>query len=909
MSNPLLPIRNHRGSLFAALFFLGPCFATAFELRVEVGSRKAPGQWEQVADAAVRDFARQTAALSAGNRAALRRAGQMRTPFFLPTRVVLTEQGRALPPSGGRSREPGDIVPTFDTSGPRAFPTDYRQYLQDVFTAARPAMNATFGKPLKGGVVKIKNYDADIQDRYAVAGGYYVPNAPGGPEVRLPVYNNAVAAAVNYIHSLLLAYWADKQIPYDAYNEGLVRGATIQVARTPGSLPDNPTVDQIDSVLHSLYDVGQFYDLYNQNGLGARRFIAPNLLPTRLPPGGNTGGVFLLRYQMAGTAWAKVLAEYPGFIAEFTRRYFADPDAFNDPARLEALGQAVLNFLTGTTNGTIEGARFERWALRQFILDVEDRAGLKLVTQPVPLVADPGTDDFGVFDIVLNAFRVSTNGDETLLSGRSYPIYWRPDFSRFFVTAQDDVMEVSGAYGSVVPNFPRSSFSGQPYRTTVDLPFLGMVARCQLPAGAYSTATRNEPNTFYGTLTGLPNPGSGSEYVLAVQWTGGQRTSIVAQNFAFGVNIADAGYLRAGKVTVRVLKRTGGNAVEVFSRQVNKTVGELCLELSPPESEVAYVFTRQGRLAMVGWPLEPYRPGPSELLRSAPGQTLAARWNPEVARYSLYPDLGEFRQGLGYWTRAASNQNWTVLGRSVPGMPVSVMLQPGWNQVSAPFDETVTKANVIVTTATDALSTFAEAVNTGIIGPNLFVWEPDTANPDDGAMVETQSFAPGRAVFVRSDLPQGAVLVFFPKSGSAMPRGRETTRSRKPNWEAEVRLEQGSRTFGSVRIGQEFTATDRPDVSLDSELPPSRMRARIGIVNMGLQYRDIRRNGARTSYTLRLEDLRPGVDYRLRLRPIAGGRRLLVADGNVRRLLMPDQVYTFRATESRRHINLVVEGS
>ncbi len=110
-------------------------------------------------------------------------------------------------------------------------------------------------------------------------------------------------------------------------------------------------------MLESAYDVGTYYDWFNQPGLGGPRFIAPNLLDTPLPAGGNTGGVFLLRYQMAGTAWAKLAAEHPAFIAEFNRQYNQSPAAYQTVESLVTLGQSALDVVAGVPNATSRVAR------------------------------------------------------------------------------------------------------------------------------------------------------------------------------------------------------------------------------------------------------------------------------------------------------------------------------------------------------------------------------------------------------------------------------------------------------------------------------------------------------------------------------------------------------------------------
>lgn len=854
-------------SLGAALLFL-PLNCLAAELLVDVSSVRSPGDFDQTTNPAVRAFAKQTAALSGESRKAMRRAGQMKGPFFLPVRVILTDKGQRLPAVLGR--DPGDLVPVFDTSGSRAFPASYRNLLQRTFAAARPAMNATFGLPARAGTIRVRNYDADIQDRYAVAGGYYVPNAPGGPEIRLPVYNNPVAAAVNYIHTLLLAYQADKVYPFDAYSEGLVRAATMRVARTPGSLPDSPSSDEIEAVLEGLYDIGPTYDWVNRPGLGAPRFIASNLLNTKLPPGGSTGGVYLLRHQAAGTAWSKALAEAPGFIAEFNRRYYANPAAYQTGPQLEALGQVALDAAKGQAGSRIEGTLFGLWATKQSILDTRLSPGNKLFLQPLPLFAQQGTPDFGVFDIVAHAFRMAPNGDETLQQGQSFPIYWRPDYTRFFVTAQDDVIDIAGGYGSVAPNFPRATFGGAAYRVTVDVPFLGRVARTYLPAGAFSTGTSPQPRTFFGSLAGFPDPSPG-EYFVAVNWVGGSRSSLPVTNLAFGAVISDPGFLRSGPLTVRVFRRVGATTTEVMRRQVNKSVGGIGLELRPANSDVAQSFVRPNRLDAWALTVDPYRPFAPDVLGLAPGQTLVARWNPLLARNDLFPVEGEMRLGLGYWVRPPSGANLQVVGSRVNEPAISVALNPGWNLIAGPSNAGFATTEVLVTVATEALATFADGQTAGDIGSQFFEFVPNPANPDEGTVVAATRFDPGRAYFVRANRADGAVLV-FQKSN----RGRDLRPAPQLTWEAQVSVASQNGQVARATFGAARSATTGYDRRYDLDPPPTWNGLSAATVTNRVWVREIRGEGDRAPYTVRLNGLVPGKGHSLSVMPIAGQPDLTV---------------------------------
>ena len=911
-----LGMRSRLSCLSSGLLAL-LCFSSALatELRVEVGLTRSAGSIYELTDEAVRRFARRAALLSRSRRDFLRAHGQADVPFSTPVRVVLTENGVPLPMRPAGRAAGADIVPTFDTTGARAFPASYQTLLEDVFTAARPAMNAVFGAPAIGATVHVRNYDADIQDRLAVAGGYYIPNGPDGPEIRFPVYLSPVSAAINYVHTLLIAYQGNTPYPFDAINEGLVRAATMRVVRTPNSLPGSPDPAAVEQTLDSSYDVSTFYDWYNQPALGCRTFIAPNLLDTQLPAGGNTGGIFLLRYQMAGTAWLKVLTEHPAFVAEFNRNYYLNPAAYVTMDDFATLGQSVLAILT---RSTVEGLNFADWMERQYILDSDLTAGLKLLVQPFPVDPTPSTNDFGVFGIVFNAFRTDALGNESLLAGTAFPVYWRPDFFRFFTTAQDDVIGISGAFGSVVPNFPGSTFGGVPYKVAVDVPFAGGVTRAYLPAGAVATATNPAPSNFYGTLTGLP-PLAAGDYEVSVEWAGGSELMIPVSNFAFGVDVADAGFDAALVTTIRVFTFDGVDRTELFSRRLNKGPGPLALDLRPPVADASYTFTLPGRLSLVGVPLQPYRIRPSGVFGMSDDAALVARWNPVTSRFDLFPDEGQVMHGHGYYVRPAASASVTVNGVVPPRTPVSVSLQPGWNIVSVPFSQTIGTSNIQFTVATEAVTDYAGASGT-IIGNTVFEFVPDGVNLDAGTLVPATSFEPGKGYLVRALRPEGAVMVFTPNDFSpSSPRGRGGRGGRvgvgapevakglpergggwnfqKHRWETGLQLTGYSGAKSVVVLGQRTEALKGYDPLYDSDLPPSPGGFQLIVIDGGRMFRDIRTWGARETYRLAATGLSSGERCTLRLRPTVGKKTLTLVDleSGTTRTFRGGGIYIFNA--------------
>src|SRR5262249_44973252 len=153
---------------------------------------------------------------------------------------------------------------------------------------------------------------------------------------------------VNFIHTLLLAYLGNDSYQWDAFQEGLVRAATMRIVRTPGALAAGLDPNLAELVLQNSYDVGPYYDWYNQPGLTGPTFISPNLLNVDLPPGGSVGGPYLLKYRMGGSAWLKVLAEYPSFISGLNAKLYANPSLGGNYSGLITAGQQVINTLAGS---------------------------------------------------------------------------------------------------------------------------------------------------------------------------------------------------------------------------------------------------------------------------------------------------------------------------------------------------------------------------------------------------------------------------------------------------------------------------------------------------------------------------------------------------------------------------------
>jgi hypothetical protein len=878
------------------LFVAGGVVATTLDVDVSVtrSSEEAVAR----ADQAVRLFGWNAARLTER----VRRAMGISTPFSLPVRVSLRVGGRPLPPPPSGTRGSG-IQLVFADSGPRAFPPDYRALLESVFQRAQPILDAVFGAPARGGQVFVSNFDADIGDRDAVAGGYYLNNnGAGQSEIRFPIYLLSEAAAVNFLHCVLLAYVGPRAFPEDAFQEGIVRAATMRVARIPGALPAFLDRAKIEEVLEGTYDAGPFYDWWNQRSLGSRLFIAPNLRERPLPPGGSVGGLYLVRYQMAGSAWAKALVEYPALFFQLMPAYYA---LGRTGTRAEII-QLVQDAIGRIGGSTIEGQTVSDWFDAQGILDTAVVPGLKLHVQPFPIVDGLGRDDFGVFGVQAHWFESRANGDEILLSSRAFPIFWDPFFNRFFTGAAEDRMEITGAYGAVAPNFP-DLLGGDPYRVAVDIPVQGRLQRVFLPAGAIATFSRPTPNEVFGTVNEFASPATPVR--VSLDWGSGQANGIPVRNLAFGARIADPSFLEARVVRVRVSQVVGGSEQVVLSRQINKTVGPLALDLRVGE------VRRIGRtlpagVSFFGVSFEPAMPLGSAFLGLTEPETQIARLNPGSGRYDFYPDSGPISQGVGFFARLDRAVSGDVSGATLPSVPTGVHLRPGWNQIANPLLDPVATSRILVVTSLGFPVRLNEASQRAV-QPEVFEYLPGPPDAlsgvsETGTIAAATVFEPGKGYFVRCLDPDGATLLFLP-GGGREPRGQD----RPLGWRLGLSLAGGSQGRVNVLLGGAPGATLAFDPGLDAALPPA-LTPSLSAHVLGSSeplYQDLRRPGATHTFRVSLDGLSVGRRYRLSVtRDIGRWDRADVRIGRIRRLFTRPGSLVFIASAPSMEATVVAGG-
>jgi hypothetical protein len=783
------------------------------------------------------------------------------TPYLMPAMVRLSKDGSYLPTGGrGRGNEITlDIDPSFNTTadpGRVAF-------LQGVYDNAKATIEAIYGDAAISGTVRVVNFDTQIGDRNAVTGGFYVPNNGNGVrEIRLPLNPSREVAAVALIHCILLAYLPDPAYGFDAYFEGLARAATMRIVRIPAAVPglDQEIVEQI---LENTYDVGPLYDWFNQKSLTAKRFIAPNLTSTPIAEG-TLGGLYLTRYKMAGSAWQKVLAEYPSFIREFNTNFRANTSLANSASGLANLVGTSLP--AGAT--TIEDIPVADWVRRQYVLQSVDVPGTKLHSQISPITSSLSGTDFGVFSVEATWFSTDASGNETLLSGTSYPIFWDRNYNRIIPSAQDERVDIAGSYGAVVPNFPNQN-NNVPYRVAIDLPVQDRVVRSYVPAGAIATPTVTAPRDLYGTVVGFTPPTGGS-LLIRVSFGSTTLPDIPVTDFAFGTLVGTSEYLQSRSLLVRVISKDSSNAeTVVLTRRVNKGPGSLALDLgSAPTGNLSFPTGLSSGIQLIGFSGDPFAATMDGILGITPGNFLAARYNPGRAAYDLFPNTGLVSGGQGFFVRVGANSNPSIPARIETNTGIAVALRPGWNVVANPLGDSVPFTRVDVVRAANFPISFDEAIGNGgtaaVLGRNIFQFVPGLADPvtgfpEGGSFTATTAFAPGIGYFVRCLAPEGLTLLFRP--ATLRSNGRAVESPSNPAFRMKVTLgTKGAQSH--AYIAQNPNATAGFDSFLDSNLPPSVGGMQLAVAaGNDHRYLDAQPNGGSRTYRLVLNNLIVGREY------------------------------------------------
>ena len=793
------------------------------------------------------------------------RLGNNVAPFIAPA-IIRFSQGNQLLATGGQTRGNGItliIDPTFNTSAD----STRTAFLQSVYDTAKPTIESVFGDAALSGNVNVVNADATIGDRNAITGGYYLPNnGSGGREIRLPLNASREVAAVALIHCILLAYLPDPAYAFDGYLEGLARAATQKIVRLPAALPAGLDQQVIENVLEQTYEIGPFYDWTNQKSLGGPRFIAPNLLAAPVPQG-TLGGLFFQRYQMSGTVWEKVLTEYPTFIKDLNVALRANPSAASNATQLETLASNIIGA------GTIEGDPFTLWVRKQYILDTRLTVGTKLHSLITPITSGIKNPDFGVFNIEATLFSTDASGNETLLSGTAYPIYWDLNYNRILAQAQDEQMDIAASYGSVAPNFTANDTSGTPYRVAIDLPAQDRIVRQYLPAGSIASPFLPSVSDFYGTVVGYPVP-VGTSLVVRVH-NGSDTFDAPVTNYAFGLNIGTTNFLANRSLNVQLIrKEVGGGESVLLTRIVDKGPGPLGIQLgNEPVVTTSLTLGLSPGVQFMGFTGEPLNNSLESILGLTSSTLLAARYNPARTTYDLYPNSGSILDGQGYFVRVPTGSQPTWKAHVESSTAVALALRPGWNMITCPLGVSTPFANVQVVHTTEFPRTYLGAsgndagdTSAPVLGKDVFLFNPganDSASgvPEGGTFVPGASFEPGAGYFVRCLAPEGAVMLFNPPSGHSFINQRITV-AVPSQFLVQIQVARvGTSESSFVQLGQAEGATNGFDSRFDSNLPPSLSGLQASVQNTENRFTDVRAFANSVTYRVNATGCVPGKKY------------------------------------------------
>ncbi|NSW79792.1 MAG: hypothetical protein HPY54_12240 [Chthonomonadetes bacterium] len=775
------------------------------------------------------------------------------------TIVFLRDGGRIIQPARTRY---GDGTLSFTFEG---WSATQEAFLRQVINTALPLIENVYGKPAQSGTVKVVNYDAQIGDRDAVAGGIF--NASTN-EILFPVYNSEKSVVINMVHLLVHAFHGPLVFDYDAWEEGFARAVTMVVAyRVAQSLgiSDPEGFFKTDPNYHAL----PFYDLLNQPALGNNAFIAPSLKQLPIPPG-QLGGMYLPRYQMAGSAWLKVYLEDNEFFKKFNAQYYAqyNPNETvklsGDVPRLKAIAASVL------AGGTVEGVPFDRWYERQYVLDTSISYGKKLYAWAIPNRADPGQENPGIA-IVLMHYQTTADGDELPLNDVCYPTYW--DYNqqnRLFLGAQYERIDILDGEGTVAPQFINI---GGAQRVLIDLPLGGLHLRIPFAAG-YGGDTNN-PNNLYGTIIGLD-----AGTIEITSSIGVSASATIAQG-GFGVNLPSPAFEQPARYTFTI-KDSIGNTVAV--RQVNLGYQEGVTTLEATDSAQTLTHSFSAGLRMISLPILPFATDNADALGVARNQFLLAHWRQDMPgdnKYELYPTAPPFRPGVGYWIKLRNNHIADIRG-IVPrtDQNFTIATTYGWNQIGNPFTTPVDVADIQVQYLLNDPVPFATAVDKGWVGGTIWRYNPTTNSYEPATTLQ-----PWEGYWLRVLVTEGVTLT-FPAPASTRRASTRSTMA-QPGWLVTVTARAGD-SLAQVRLGQSPSASEGFDPHWDSEAPPAFGQMMQMAVNnpewgkhAGHYAVDVRREGARTAWLLQVRSPVPDTEFTLTwndLRAVPKETRLVLVD-------------------------------
>ena len=215
--------------------------------------------------------------------------------------------------------------------------------LTNVVTDLYPLIRRVYGPPAFNIVVNVrKNSSLGSAGAYSLASNELILKT---------AYNSDVVC-----HEIIHAFHDDNIITLSCYEEGMTRAAEVEVFHVSTN-----HVHGWDQNHSYVYDV--YYEGLNQPAIGAK--------DGRLFSGYVSS---LVRYQLAGYAWAKPLLENTNFLSAFNATFYTRQLADATTRQTES---KLLDILTNV-QGIVEGRTFMDWYNRQCVLDTDPAEGYQI---------------------------------------------------------------------------------------------------------------------------------------------------------------------------------------------------------------------------------------------------------------------------------------------------------------------------------------------------------------------------------------------------------------------------------------------------------------------------------------------------------------------------------------------------
>ena len=340
-------------------------------------------------------------------------------------------------------------------------------YLTNTLHELYPLMEDVYGEPAFSNVVNIRK---DTNLSYA---GVYSASI-----------NELVMRSTNadvLCHEIIHGFRDDNIIWLSSFEEGMTRAAEVEVFARSFAYTHAFDENHSDS-----YDV--YYEGMNRPAVGA--------------PGGNIFAGYigtLVRYQLAGYAWAKPLLQNTNFFRDFNKDYYAaqlaDPATHNSEAKLLAILTNVQDI--------VEGRTFMDWYTRQCILNTNPPLGYQLYQR--------------LNQYTVDYFYRSVTGSETMRGNAEirWAVYGHTN--QLLSTGTN----VTGSFGwtTVTPALP-VGYEGRLKITVTTTSPSGTVSDTVFrPAGSWSNVFGIVSNANTGWITVYPLDNAGDP--LAVRLTNG----------------------------------------------------------------------------------------------------------------------------------------------------------------------------------------------------------------------------------------------------------------------------------------------------------------------------------------------------------------------------------------------------